>query len=256
MIKLDHVTFAYEETPVLKEISVNLSAGDFCAVIGPNGSGKTTLLKTIAGLLSPQKGYISVDNKEVKAYSPLELARKVAYVSQRQDIVFDFTVFDTVMMGRNPYQSRWEFSTDSDEKIVSEVLEICHLTHLKDRLLYNLSGGEMQRAMIARAMAQQTPVMLLDEPLANLDINHKFEIMDILAGLNRDRKVIILLVIHDFSFALQYASDVILLKENTLRYYGAAKEVLTPQIIKELFELGDEFSVDKAGNVSKMNIFA
>jgi iron complex transport system ATP-binding protein len=256
MIQLDNVTFSYDEVPVLKKLSTGFVSGDFCAIMGPNGSGKTTLLKTIGGLLPHQHGSILIDEHPISDYSALNLARKVAYVPQRQDVVFDFTVFDTVIMGRNPYQGRWEMSNKSDEKLVLDVLEMCHLTHLKDRLLNRLSGGEMQRALVARAMAQQAPVMLLDEPLSNLDINHKFEIMDILAELNQTRKVTILIVIHDFSFAMQYADSALLLKNGELQYRGQAKEVLVPHIIKEVFELGDEFIVDSFGNVSKINIFA
>ena len=256
MIQLDDLTFSYDKTPVLKKLSTDFVSGDFCAIMGPNGSGKTTLLKAIGGLLSYQRGSILIDESPISNYSVLELARKVAYVPQRQDIVFDFTVFDTVMMGRNPYQGKWEMSNKSDEKLVLDVLEMCHLTHLKDKLLNRLSGGEIQRALVARAMAQQAPVMLLDEPLSNLDINHKFEIMDILSELNRTEKVTILIVIHDFSFAIQYAGSALLLKNGELQYRGQAKEVLVPHIIKEVFELGDEFIVDSFGNVSKINIFA
>lgn len=256
MIQLGNVTFSYNEVPVLKKLSTCFVSGDFCAIMGPNGSGKTTLLKTIGGLLSYQQGSILIDEHPIANYSALDLARKVAYVPQRQDIVFDFTVFDTVMMGRNPYQGRWEMSTKSDEKLVLDVLERCHLIHLKDRLLNRLSGGEMQRALVARAMAQQSPVMLLDEPLSNLDINHKFEIMDILSELNQTRKVTILIVIHDFSFAIQYADSALLLKNGELQFRGKTKEVLIPDIIKDVFELGNEFVVDNLGNVSKITNFA
>lgn len=255
MIQLDNVSFSYNELPVLNKITTEFASGDFCAIMGPNGSGKTTLLKTIAGLLSHYQGSILIDEKAISSLSASELAKKVAYVPQRQDIVFDFTVFDTVMMGRNPYQSKWEMSNVSDEKLVMEVLEKCHLTHLKDRLLNRLSGGEMQRALVARAMAQQAPIMLLDEPLSNLDIGHKFEIMDILSELNRTQMVTILIIIHDFSFAMQYTDSALLLKNGKLHSRGKTKELLIPNIIKDVFELGEEFFVDTLGNVSKKTNF-
>jgi iron complex transport system ATP-binding protein len=179
------------------------------------------------------------------------LAHQVAFVPQREEIIFDFSVYDMVMMGRNPYQSRWAGESAEDKRIVEEVLANCRLSPLRDRMLTQLSGGEMQRALIARAMAQQTPVLLLDEPLSNLDIIHKFEIMDILKKLNLSQKTTILIIMHDFPFAKQYTQKTILLKEGVKVHDGKTDEVLTPEIIRQIFDLHDDYIIDVYGNIRK-----
>ena len=256
MISVNHLTFSYDKKSALEDISFEIPEGDFCAVIGPNGSGKSTLLKAVSGLLSEGvvKRAVSVDGQSLSDYTPLTLARKVAYVPQRVDIVFDFTVFDTVMMGRHPHQSRWETGTPHDVEVVTEMLAKTGLLHLKNRMLTQLSGGEVQRVMIARAMAQQTPILLLDEPLSNLDVTHKFEVMRLLRTLNLDRKVTVMIVVHDFAFAKQFASTTLLLKGGKLLAYGKTKEVVTLPMIRDAFNMGDDYLLDERGNVFCDNI--
>ena len=251
MIQSEHIAFAYEQKKVIDAIIFELQKGDVCAIMGLNGSGKSTLLKLIAGLLAIQEGKLLIDNRPINEYSRKLLSQKIAYVPQQQDIVFDFSVYDIVMMGRNPYQSRWETESETDREIVHQVLQQCNLSHLKDRMLTQLSGGEKQRTLIARAMAQQAPIMLLDEPLSNLDIIHKYEIMDILANLNRTRQITTLIILHDFPFAKQYANKTLLLKEGQLYYFGATDTTLIPEIIRETFNLSENYLIDDCGNVFK-----
>lgn len=253
MIQVNGIGFAYEKKKVLQDIGFHLPKGSVCAVMGLNGSGKSTLIKLISNLLPLKEGDISIDGVLLPQYGTRELAKKIAYVPQHQDIVFDFTVFDTVMMGRNPYQGRWETETQADRDIVLSVLELCHLIRLKDRMLSQLSGGELQRTLIARAIAQQAPVMLLDEPLSNLDIIHKFEIMDILAELNRTNNTTIMNILHDFSFAKQYCRQTLLLKEGKIHHFGNTSRILEPGIIRDTFDLSEEFKIDEWGNVFKKN---
>ena len=251
MISVKELSFSYDKKPVLADLSFGLAAGDFCAVIGPNGSGKSTLLKAVSGLLPEPsvKSAVSVDGQPLSGYTPLLLARKVAYVPQRVDIVFDFTVFDTVMMGRHPHQSRWETGTPHDIEVVNEMLGKTGLLHLKDRMLTQLSGGEVQRVMIARAMAQQTPILLLDEPLSNLDVTHKFEVMRLLRTLNREQNVTVLIVVHDFAFAKQFAATTLLLKNGKRLAYGKTDEVITLPMIRDAFDMDDDYLLDERGNV-------
>ena len=251
MLAIHNLTFSYDKKAVLDGISFEVPAGDFCAVIGPNGSGKSTLLKAVSGLLPENevRTAVSVDGQPLSGYTPIALARKVAYVPQRVDIVFDFTVFDTVMMGRHPHQSRWETGTPHDIEVVTEMLDKTGLLHLKDRMLTQLSGGEVQRVMIARAMAQQTPILLLDEPLSNLDVTHKFEVMRLLRALNRDRNVTVLIVVHDFAFAKQFAATTLLLKNGKLLAHGKTGEVITLPIIRDAFDMGGDYRLDERGNV-------
>jgi len=251
MLSINNLTFSYDKKPVLNGLTFEVPAGDFCAVIGPNGSGKSTLLKAVSGLLpeTAVRTSVSVDGQPLSDYTPLALARKVAYVPQRVDIVFDFTVFDTVMMGRHPHQSRWETGTPHDREVVTEMLDKTGLLPLKDRMLTQLSGGEVQRVMIARAMAQQTPVLLLDEPLSNLDVTHKFEVMRLLRTLNREQNVTVLIVVHDFAFAKQFATTTLLLKDGERLAYGPTDEVITLPMIRDAFGLGGDYRLDERGNV-------
>ena len=250
MIEISNISSGYEGKRVLRNFSVTFEKSAFCAVMGPNGSGKSTLLRSIAGLQLLEEGDIHVDGLSLSQYKPLELARKIAFVPQREDVVFDFSVFE-VVKGRNPYQNRWEFSTPEDEKLVERVLEITNLKHLKDRMLGQLSGGELRRAMIARAIAQQTPIIMLDEPLAHLDVVHQFEIMDILAELNQRQQVTIIIVLHDFPYALQYAQEVLLMKEGEIQHFGPTSEVLTPENVQNCFGLGSCYVYSSDGIVRK-----
>lgn len=256
MITTRNLSFAYDEKRVIENLSFHLSKGEMCTVMGLNGSGKSTLLKLISKLLPLKEGEILIHGKSISSYNARTMAQNIAYVPQHQDIIFDFSVYDTVMMGRNPYQGRWETESAEDREIVAEVLDQCNLTFLKDRMLTQLSGGEMQRTLIARAMAQQSPVMLLDEPLSNLDIVHKYEIMDILANLNRTRQSTIVLILHDFPFAKLYTNKTLLLESNHEYFFGETTRILTPDIIKKVFHLSEEYQIDPLGNITKKAIFA
>ena len=248
MIEVRNFSFAYNDKNVLTHVSAHFPLGTFCAIVGPNGAGKSTLLKAIAKLLDTSGGIV-IDGTSLKDYSFASLSRKVAYVSQRQDVIFDFSVFDTVMMGRNPYQGRWAAPSDTDRKIVEDALEMTHLTELKERMLLQLSGGELQRTYIARAIAQQTPILLLDEPLSNLDVSHQLEIMEIVSRLNQNKKTTILFVVHDFSIAMRYASSVLLLDSGQVVDFGEPAAVLTPDKIRKTFHIPDKYGIDNLGRI-------
>ena len=250
-VKLEHVTFGYGKDALFRDLSVQVTEGEFCAVVGPNGSGKTTLLKCVAGLLVPDAGNVFVNGRNVREYSTRELATQVAYVPQRQDLIFDLPVYDMVMMGRNPYQRHWQLANAQDDAIVEEMLAQCNLTHLRDRMVSELSGGELQRTLIARAMAQQTPIMLLDEPLSNLDVAHKFEIMEILQRLNREHNILVMIIVHDFPIALQYATHALLMKSGSVLQHDAVKAVLSPDNIRECFDLSERYVISGEGFVTK-----
>ena len=250
MIEIKNLSFAYDNKIVLDDVSTHIHQGDFCAITGPNGSGKTTLLKIIAGLI-PTQDSVFINQITIKNLKIREIAKKIAYVPQNQDTTFNFSVYDTVMMGRNPYQSRWETFSEKDNHIVLDALEKTNLLHLQDRFTNQLSGGEQQRVRIARSMAQDTPILLLDEPLSNLDIVNQFEIMDILSYLNKNKKRTIIIVLHNFSIALQYVKQMIMIKEGKIIYSGNTQDVLTPKHIRELFDLSDHYLIDQQGNILK-----
>ena len=252
-IEIDNITFGYDKSPLFQNLSAEIADGEFCALMGPNGSGKTTLLKCICGLLSFSSGDIRVNGKSIRDYETVELAKLISYVPQRQDNVFDITVYDLVMMGLYPYQKKWQLPTMEDDAVVCEMLKRCNLTHLQSRLLRELSGGELQRSLIARAMAQQTPIMLLDEPLSNLDVSHRYEIMDILSGLNR-QGVMVVIIMHDFPIAIEYATHALLVKDGVVLQHDVRDAVLTPENIRNCFNLGDGFEILANGHISKRKI--
>lgn len=252
-IEIDNITFGYDKSPLFQNLSAEIADGEFCALMGPNGSGKTTLLKCICGLLSFSSGNIRVNGKSIRDYETVELAKLISYVPQRQDNVFDITVYDLVMMGLYPYQKKWQLPTMEDDAVVCEMLKRCNLTHLRSRLLRELSGGELQRSLIARAMAQQTPIMLLDEPLSNLDVSHRYEIMDILADLNR-QGVMVVIIMHDFPIAIEYATHALLVKDGVVLQHDVRDAVLTPENIRNCFNLGDGFEILANGHISKRRV--
>ena len=250
-IRIDNLTFAYDSRVIFNDLSVSFPQGGFCSVLGPNGSGKTTLLKCIVGLLKPDSGMITLDGKPLADYKMMDLARTIAYVPQYQDIVFDISVFDYVLLGRNPYQTPWEMQRPEDKEVVEEALNKCNVWGFRDRLLQALSGGERQRVMVARAMAQQTGIMLLDEPLANIDITHKFGIMDILQELNEEQGVSILIILHDLPIAKTYSKQILLLKEGNVLQYGDQNAVLTEENIRNCFDLSDVYLISEEGFITK-----
>ncbi len=250
-INIQNLHFGYDNRVIFNDLSVSFPQGGFCSILGPNGSGKTTLLKCVAGLLKPDSGTIQLNGKPMSEYKMTEMARTLAYVPQYQDIVFDISVFDYVMLGRNPYQTPWEMQRPEDKEVVEDMLQRCKVWKYRDNLLQALSGGERQRVMIARAMAQQTGMMLLDEPLSNIDVTHKFEIMDILQQLNEEQGVSILIILHDLPIAKAYSKQILLLKEGNVLQYGDRNAVLTEENIRNCFDLSDVYSISEEGFITK-----
>ena len=250
-INIQNLHFGYDSRVIFNDLSVTFPQGGFCSILGPNGSGKTTLLKCVTGLLKPDSGTITLNGKPLADYKMMDLARTIAYVPQYQDIVFDISVFDYVLLGRNPYQTPWEMQRLEDKEVVEEALNKCNVWDYRDRLLQALSGGERQRVMVARAMAQQTGIMLLDEPLANIDITHKFGIMDILQELNEEQGVSILIILHDLPIAKAYSKQILLLKEGNVLQYGDRNAVLTEGNIRNCFDLSEVYSISEEGFITK-----
>ena len=250
-LNIQNLHFGYDNRVIFNDLSVSFPQGGFCSILGPNGSGKTTLLKCVAGLLKPDSGTIQLNGKPMSEYKMTEMARTLAYVPQYQDIVFDISVFDYVMLGRNPYQTPWEMQRPEDKEVVEDMLQRCKVWKYRDNLLQALSGGERQRVMIARAMAQQTGIMLLDEPLSNIDVTHKFEIMDILQQLNEEQGVSILIILHDLPIAKFYSKQILLLKEGNVLQYGDRNAVLTEGNIRNCFDLSDVYLISEEGFITK-----
>ena len=237
MIKVDNLTSHYGKKEILHSLSFHVEKGDFYALMGANGSGKTTLLKCISKMLPVPEGRIELNGKEINRYSAKHLAQNLSVVSQRQHIDFEFSAQDMVMMGRNPYQKKLQNDSEEDRKIVEEVMRKTDTWHLKDAAINKISGGEYQRVILARAMAQRTPVLLLDEPLSNLDVSHQFEIISMLKELNRREGTTIMLIIHDLNLALEFCDKLMLLKEGKILFDGKTENGLTSSMIADAFDV-------------------
>ncbi|HWI52938.1 MAG TPA: heme ABC transporter ATP-binding protein [Symbiobacteriaceae bacterium] len=221
------VTCGYGARPVLREFSLNVGAGEFLAVVGPNGCGKSTLVKAISRALRPSAGRVLLEDRDIWALKPRDLARQMAVVAQETGIEFEFTVEEVVAMGRLPHAARFRRETEADERAVRAALEATSTLHLKDRLVTGLSGGERQRVMVARALAQEPRLLILDEPTAHLDIAHQVELLDLTRRLNRERGLTVIAVLHDLNLAAQYAGRLLMIKDGRRYAEGAPAEVVT-----------------------------
>jgi iron complex transport system ATP-binding protein len=252
IIKVANISFGYmPERKILNEMSFEVRRGEFLAIAGPNGAGKSTLLNLISGGLRPESGAISIDGKPVDTYSTPALAEKVAMVRQEFVPIFDFTVAETVMMARTPYFSPMGFETKVDREIVSEALRATETAQLASRPLRSLSSGERQRVFIARALAQDTTILLLDEPTSFLDLRHQVAIYDLLKMTQLEKSKTIVAVTHDLNLAAQYCDDALLLagpammsghpnpQDQTLGCsgysFGKPADVFSPEKIEKIF---------------------
>lgn len=234
---ISRLSFKYDEGIILDRIEFSIKNSSFVTIIGPNGSGKSTLLKLMATNLSPESGVLKLWDRPLKTYSTKELARNMAVVPQESHIQYDFTVYDIVLMGRYPHIKRFEKENEKDFEIVKRALQRTNTWHLKDRSINEISGGERQRVIISKALAQETKVILLDEPTSSLDIHHQLEILDLLKELNEETGVTIIMVLHDINLAARYSKEVILLHLGKLLAIGKTEEVLTVENLQKAYEI-------------------
>lgn len=226
---------------ILKNISVQAEGKKFIGILGPNGSGKSTLLKCIYRTLKPSGGMIELDDRELSHISIKESAKKMAVVAQHSHYSFDFNVSEVVLMGRSPHKKLMERDTEEDYRIVDEALAAVDMLEFRERSFSTLSGGEQQRIILARALAQKTECMILDEPTNHLDIKYQLQLLDIVKSLN----ITTIAAIHDLNIASMYCDYLYILKEGEIVCEGVPAEVLTPQIIKEVYEVDAEVIYDK-----------
>ena len=236
MLKIKDLNFSYNQIKVLDKINFGLEQKDFMGIIGPNGSGKSTLLRNINNILKPDSGAIYLDNNLLNKINTKELAKKMAVVPQETIINFNFTVYDLIMMGRHPYQDRWGRVKEKDKNIIEEVMQLTDTSKFRTKNINELSGGEKQRVIIARALAQKPDILLLDEPTSSLDINYQGEIFDLLSHLNQRLDLTILTVSHDLNLTSQYCDDIILLNQGEIFAAGSPEEVLTETNINRVYQ--------------------
>lgn len=241
---IKNLSHSYGINPVLQNISFSVQDGDFFIIIGPNGSGKTTLMKLLAGIIKPQKNRLEILGYPSESYTRKALAQIIAYVPQLNPMDFPFTVTAMVLMGRAPYLGILGLEQEKDIEIARQAIAFTGLKHLAHRKLDQLSGGEQQRAFIARAICQQPQIILLDEPTASLDIAHQIRIMDLMEQLKKEKGVTVVMVSHDINLAAMYADCLLLLNEGRIVALGQPEEVLTYQTLEETY--GCKLLVDES----------
>ncbi len=235
MIRVKDLDVDYGNINVLKQIILDVNKGEFFGIVGPNGSGKTTLLKALSRILTPSGGVIHLEDRELSTFSYRELAQQIGVVPQETAINFDFTVRDIIMMGRHPHQNRFSSDQKEDFDIVDHAMELTNTRQFRDRSINEISGGERQRVIIARALAQQPGVRLLYEATYHSDISHQTEILNIIRHL--EGEVTVIAVFHDLNLAAYYCDRLILMNEGEIYAIGTPKEVLTRLNLKNVFNI-------------------
>ena len=243
MIEVNSISFRYHENWVLQDVSFRVEKGEFVGVIGPNGSGKTTLLKILYRLLSPQRGEILFDLVPMRKMDRNDIAKRIAVVAQETQLLFPFSVLETVLMGRSPYLGHLMFESEKDLEIAKKAMEWTKIFPFSERPMDELSGGERKRVFIARALAQEPEVILLDEPTANLDIHHQIDFLDLILTLNRGRGLTMVMASHDMNIASEFCDRLILLQDGRIYKMGTPQEVITKENIESVF--GCEVWIDQ-----------
>lgn len=235
ILSVKGLSFSYNQDRILDDVSFAIEEGAFVSILGPNGAGKSTLVNVISKVLKDFKGNIRVGGTDIRTMTSRELARMVAVVPQYTSPSFSFTVEEMVMMGRHPYISRFGGESPDDIRTVREVMKKTKITEFAERKFTQLSGGEKQRVVTAQALAQDSPILLLDEPTSHLDINFQIEFMNLFMKLNREEGKTVIGVFHDINLALQNDSLIMLLKDGSIFGFGRAEEVINRQNLRSVF---------------------
>jgi iron complex transport system ATP-binding protein len=235
---------------IVRGVSLELRGGSLLALIGPNGSGKSTLLRLLGGLWQPSEGAALLDGQSLKALPRRAIARGIAYTPQDTHLDFAFTVREIVMMGRHPHLGRFQPEGELDRAAAGEAMRRADVAQLAERFVTELSGGERQRVLIARSLATEAPIILLDEPTANLDIAHALDLLALCRALAREGKAIAI-ALHDLNLAARFADEIVLLDRGVVAACGATAAVLSPEIIGEVFGV----QVKRASSESGEEVF-
>lgn len=238
MITLNNIDFGYTpEKQIINHLSARFEKGRFISIIGPNGSGKTTLLDLISGFLTPVTGTILIEETPLSRLTKKSIAQKVALVSQDYTINFPFRVKDVVMMGRHPYIERFAQPGEDDIRQVDQIIDQCEIGHLKNRKINELSGGERQRCVFARALCQDTPILLLDEAFSNMDIRHTLDMLRLVKKNIQNKDTLVISVFHDLNLASSWSDDLLMLKDGQIIFSGPSQDIFTRESIKTVFHV-------------------
>ena len=232
-LDIDGVEFSYGSTPVLKDVTVHLDGPMFVSILGPNGVGKSTLIHCINKILSPTGGTVMIDGRDVKDISVKEMAQEAGYVPYSANDTFPLTVADTVLMGRHPH-ARWG-TLDRDLDVVYGILDMLGIGDLAMRPFNELSAGQHQRVMLARGLAQEPRILLLDEPTSNLDIRHQIEVAKLLKRLTEEKGILTIMICHDINIASKYSDEIVLLSGGSVYAVGTPGDVITSENLREVY---------------------
>jgi iron complex transport system ATP-binding protein len=245
------LSFAYKDRAVLHRISLSVANGEMVGILGPNGSGKTTLLKILSAVLRGQ-GEVKLNGRNIAAYARRELSRLFAVVQQEARINFPYTAAEIVLMGRASYHSPFALEGKKDIEVARASMDLTDSLSLSNRYLHELSGGEKQRVMIARALAQEPEILLLDEPSAFLDLKHQVQVFELLRRLNRERGLTIVAALHDLNLASLFFPRLIMLRDGKIYRDGPPREVLTEKTIEEVYGIRVRVAQDPASETPQL----
>ncbi|KIV51400.1 ABC transporter [Aneurinibacillus migulanus] len=242
MLTMEDVSFSVLQKPIIRDISLRVSTGQFVGIIGPNGSGKSTLLKTLYRVLQPDEGMIELDKQDLHRLPSRYVFQRMAVVSQETSQTFDFSVEEMVAMGRTPHKRTFESDTDEDRTIVEQALVRVGMKEYAERSFMSLSGGEKQRVLIARALTQQAEVIILDEPTNHLDIRYQLQLLDLLKNLG----ITVLASLHDLNLASVYCDYLYVMQDGQIVAKGTPEDVLTREVVREVFEVETDIMIHPA----------
>jgi iron complex transport system ATP-binding protein len=247
ILKVTDLTLGYNNKIIIDKFNLQLEKGTILSIIGPNGSGKSTILKGLSGSLRPWSGFVDLNGRDLHSLSPKGVARQMAILPQTPRAPGDVTVRELVGYGRFPYQKWWSKDRAGDTLIVNQALQQTQMAALADRMVNTLSGGELQRTWIAMALAQKPQILLLDEPTTFLDVCHQLAILQLIADLNRERRITVVMVLHDINHAAQYSRQIAVLNQGKLFACGAPATVITKKMLETVFGVSADIWLDAAG---------
>jgi iron complex transport system ATP-binding protein len=236
-ISVKNLSFYYGKKRILNNINIDIEKGKFYSIIGPNGSGKTTLLKNISGALKSGHNNIFIDNVDITKLKQKEIAKKIACIPQKTEIDFEFSVMDIVLMGRSPYFKKFQNETLEDINIAKDSMIKTNILELRDKSINEISGGEFQRVIIARALTQKAEIILMDEPISQLDIHHQIEILDNVKKLVKCENITVVAILHDLNLASRFSDELLLINNGSIVSKGKPEEVLTYQNLEEVYNM-------------------
>ncbi|KOR81977.1 ABC transporter ATP-binding protein [Paenibacillus solani] len=248
MLKLESMSIRYEDKSVVRDFSFEVLPGEVVSIIGPNGSGKSTILKGITGLIPCESGQVFIGEEELRSLSIRDVSRLLSMLSQANSSPTDMTVEELVTFGRMPHKKWYKQLNDEDYRIMEWALQLTGMDRYRERLVYSLSGGEAQKAWLAMALAQCPKILLLDEPTTYLDIAHQLDVLELVKTLNRELQLTVVMVLHDLNHASMYSDKVCVVKQGNVRAYGSPQEVLTRELIREVYGVETDIEIKNNSN--------